>query len=625
MCGICGVIQVEGKPRQVVDDALLASITDAMTHRGPDDRGTFVAPGIAIGARRLSVIDPERGAQPVSSEDGSIWAAQNGEIYNHRALRAQLERRGHRVLSRCDTELIPHLYEDKGMDFTDELVGMFSIALWDGRRRRAVLARDRLGVKPLYWLRHEGLIVFASELKSLLRFDIPTPGLDEYALDAYMTLGFVPAPRTPFQGISKLEPGHRLVVEDGDVRIERWWTYPLPAPDRRPRAEAEYREELLELLQMSVELRLDADVPVGSMLSGGLDSSLVTALASRSLGRKLKTFAVGFEGENELAEARAVARLLDTEHHELELSPRAIAPTLPSLAWHLDEPLADLSAVGFLALSKAASEHVTVALSGQGADELLGGYRKHVAASYAGRFPSFLRPLPRALAGVAPARLRRPLATLGARGPAERLLAMSGLVEPSGLRRVGGSDSALMAVRRIAEPLGDNPLPDSLYLDAQLGLPDDMLQYFDRASMAHSLEVRVPFLDHRVVEFCATLPSSLCVRGRTTKYLLKEAARGVLPDTVIDRPKVGFFNRSVDRWLADQQHTVVGEALLGSAPRYARLLDPAEVRRMFHDHLTGRAGGNGRLLLAVVMLEFWLDAFAAPTVAARDHVLAPAP
>jgi asparagine synthase (glutamine-hydrolysing) len=621
MCGICGVIQVDGRPRPVVDADALAVLTDTMRHRGPDDRGTFCDDGIAFGARRLSVMDPELGEQPVHSEQGNVCAVLNGEIYNQDALRARLRRAGHELRTHCDTEVLPHLYEEHGLDFTDHLVGMFALAVWDARRRRAIVARDHVGVKPLYWTQQGDVVVFASELKSLVSFGVPTV-LDEDAIEAYLSLGFVPGPQTPFRGIQKLEPGHRLVVEDGSVRVERWWTFPLPAPDSPPRDRSVYRAELLQLLTESVEMQLEADVPVGAMLSGGLDSSLVVALASRASRKPLKTFAVGLPQANELADARRVAELFGTEHHELELSAEDIEPTLSALAWHLDEPLADLSSVGFYALSRVASEHVTVALSGQGADELFGGYRKHVAAALTGAVPATLRPVARFLAPRLPESLRRPLATIGARDPGERLIAMSGLSASPLLDGLGVEDHARAAARRVASGLSDDPLPAALYLDARLGLVDDMLHYFDRASMAHSLEVRVPFLDHRLVEFSSTLPSGLRVSGRTTKMILKDAARGLLPDAVIDKRKVGFFNGSVEQWLTGQSGTLVGDALTGAAPAYASLLDPRSVREAFADHLSGKDRTQGRALFTIGMLELWMQAFSGThQQASRERVL----
>src|SRR5207253_3043282 len=367
--------------------------------------------------------------QPFANEDGSIWAIQNGELYNHAALREELARDGHRFRSRCDTEILPHLYERFGPSFQTQLRGMFGLAVWDARRRRAVIARDRLGIKPLYFARSGDLLVFASELKSLLASGLVATDLDYEAIDAYLSLGFVPGPRTPLEGVSKLLPGHRLVVADGAVRVERYWAFPEPAPGDL--SEEEYGERLLAELEESVRLRLMSDVPLGAMLSGGIDSSVIVALMARNMSEPVKTFSVGFReagDDNELARARAVAEFYSTDHHELELSLADQVVDLGELVWHLDEPLADLSALGFLTLSELAAKHVTVALSGQGADEMLGGYRKHLAASLAGRLsgvPAPLRALAPRIGRLGPPGLARAAETLAARDPAARLLAVS--------------------------------------------------------------------------------------------------------------------------------------------------------------------------------------------------------
>jgi asparagine synthase (glutamine-hydrolysing) len=619
MCGICGVIQLGGEPRAVVAPRVLDCMTDVMTHRGPNDRGTYTAPGVALGVRRLSIVDVEGGHQPVSNEDGAIWAIQNGELYNHRDLRPELEHDGHRLVSRCDTEVIPHLYERYGAAFPEQLRGKFAIAVWDGRRRGAVLARDRLGVKPLYYARAGDLLVFGSELKSVLASGLVSAALDYEAIDAYLALGFFPTPRTPLRAVSKLQPGARLVV-DGEVRVERYWDYPKPAPDSPPLPEREYAERLLAELEESVRLRLMSDVPLGAMLSGGLDSSLVVALMARNMAEPVKTFSVGFAeaGEqNELGDARFVSNAFGTDHHEVVLSFADAQVDLESLVWSLDEPVADLSALGFLAVSELASRHVTVALCGQGADELLGGYRKHRAAAIVEAW----RRLPgsgtaaRLLVAAAPRRFDRAVRTLAADDPVRRLLAMSGYLSPGQRERlVRGPLAALdglepeRTIRACLHGMPDDPLPAALYLDAQLGLVDDMLHYFDRASMAHSLEVRVPFLDHQLVEFCARIPAGLKVRRLKTKSVLKLAARGLVPDRVIDKPKVGFFNSAVDGWFRAQAAGAVRERLLTGSPRYAEFIDPSEIDRLFGAHASGDTT-RGYPLLAVLLLEVWLSSY----------------
>lgn len=621
MCGICGVVQLGGEPRAVVQPDVLDRMTDAMTHRGPNDRGTYLADGIAIGARRLSIVDVAGGHQPVTSEDGRVWAAQNGELYNHDLLRDELAARGHSFRSRCDTDVIPHVYEEAGAAFCERLRGKFAIAVWDERERRTVLARDRLGVKPLYYAQAGDLLVFASELKSVLASGLVSTELDYEAIDAYLMLGFFPGAVTPLGAVKKLLPGHRLVVDPRGVRREQYWAYPRPTLDGCGSVK-EHSERLLAELEEAVRLRLMSDVPLGAMLSGGIDSSMVVALMARNMAEPVKTFSVGFAEDgagNELADARLVADTLGTDHHELELSFNEQAVDFEDLVWSLDEPLADLSSLGFHALCELAARHVTVALSGQGADELLGGYRKHRAAAIATawrRVPGPLRTAVLAVAKRGPARLERPTRTLQAVDPVARLLAMMGQVN-DGMRSrlVRGplaeldGRAAERAVLRCLDGAPDEPLAAQLYLDGQLALPEDMLHYFDRTSMAHSLEVRVPFLDHHLVEYCATIPSNLKVRRLTTKYLLKRAARGLIPDRIIDKRKIGFFNAAVDGWFRAQTAGMVSDYLLGPQPRYAEFLDRGVVEELVRGHASGASTRNVEMLLSVLMLEVWLSSF----------------
>jgi asparagine synthase (glutamine-hydrolysing) len=492
-----------------------------------------------------------------------------------------------------------------------------------------VVARDRLGVKPVYYAQSGNLVVFGSELKSVLASGLVPTELDLDAIDAYLTLGFVPGPRTPLAAVRKLMPGERLVVEAGRVRLERYWVFPAPRPEPLGRHGVdELASQLLDVLDESVRIRLMSDVPLGAMLSGGLDSSLIVALMARHLTKPVKTFSVGFVESgraNELADARAVAEVFGTEHHELELSFVDQTVSLPELSWHLDEPLADLSALGFFALSKLAAETVTVALAGQGADELFGGYSRHRNAALATRLRRLPAPLRRALTvvgGHAPGRFRRVGAVLRAPDPVSRHVVANRNLDDvlrAGLVRGALAERHGLAARTVvADRLGGatgDPLALMLYLDGQLGLVDDMLHYFDRTSMACSLEVRVPFLDHEMVEFSARVPTELKVRGLTTKYLLKQAARGVIPDGIIDKPKVGFFNAAVSAWFTSQTTGSIAEYLLAPDAAYAELLDPAEVRRLVLRHRAGEAPGAEHALLSILMLEVWLSEFLPRAVA----------
>jgi asparagine synthase (glutamine-hydrolysing) len=618
MCGICGVVQIDGSPRSVIAPERLDLMTDVMRHRGPNDRGTLHRPGVALGVRRLSIVDVEGGHQPISNEDGNVWAVHNGELYNHSSLRTQLRREGHVFHTECDTEVIPHLYERYGAGFAAHLRGMFGIAIWDGARRRAVLARDRLGIKPLYFACREGLLLFSSELKSLLSSGFIEPELDYEAIDAYLTLGFVPAPRTPLRDVSKLMPGHVLVVADGDVRLEQYWEYPKPTVNGRRIADSEHLERLMAGLDESVALRLMSDVPLGAMLSGGLDSSLIVALMAKRMAEPVKTFSIGFAEAgpaNELEDARFVANALGTDHHEIELSMDNDAVDLAELVWHLDEPVADLSSLGFLALSGLAAKHVTVALSGQGADEVLGGYSRYRHARIIDgwdRLPSWIRRTT-TYALDRSSRFSRVGEALGATDRPARFLAIKSNLPAATRERLArgpllglSADAALTAVRSRVDNGRGKTLESMLYLDAQLGLVDDMLHYFDRMSMARSLEVRVPFLDHELVELCAGIPPDLKVRGSTTKYLLKQAAAGLVPDRIIHKPKVGFFNSAVSSWFKNAIQTEGFDYLLGAAPRYEEFLDRAEIERLVRTH-DGRDSRGAHLLLSILILEVWLS------------------
>lgn len=615
MCGICGVVRIGGGPGPTVAPAVLDAMTDSMVHRGPDDRGTYAADGVALGVRRLSIVDVERGHQPFSNEDGSIWAIQNGELYNHLEIRRDLTRDGHVFHTGCDTEILPHLYEDDRGRFEQRLRGMFGLAVWDGSRRRLVLARDRLGIKPLYYAIVGDRLVFGSELKAVAASGLVGFELDPVALDAYLALGFVPAPRTPFRQIRKLPPGHRLVTSPEGVAIEPFWEFPKPAPAGD---QDDLGERLLHELEHSVRLRLMADVPLGAMLSGGLDSSLIVALMARNMGSPVKTFSIGFtdEGtESELDDARFVAQLFGTEHHEIELSLVDDAVDLPTLTWHMDEPLADLSALGFFALSELTARHVKVALSGQGADELLGGYSRHRNARIIEHWDllptAIRRPTLPLLSGLG-ARGRRAAEVFGKPTAAERLLEMKRHIGADRLRRLSrGVLEGNAAVELFSQTLNgfDRDLvAAALYVDGRTSLADDMLHYFDRMSMAHSLEVRVPFLDHHVVELCSMIASSRKVRGSTTKFELKRVARRLLPARIVDKRKIGFFNPAVAGWFRAQMAGAVPTYLLTDNPCYAELLDPREVRSLVDRHVSGRSA-HGDELLTILMLEVWLSTY----------------
>lgn len=621
MCGICGVIQLTGEPREPVSAGRLAAMADALRHRGPDDRGTHLAPGIALGVRRLSIVDIAGGHQPMASEDGTIVAIQNGELYNHERLRTELRREGHVLTTRSDTEILPHVYEQHGDAFPASLHGDFAIAVWDATRRRAVLARDRMGVKPLYWARRGDLVVFGSELKAMLASGLVEAEIDVEAIDLYLTLGFVPGNRTPLREVRKLAPGSALIVDGGRVEEVPYWRYPEPRPDVRARPLDEYASELLELLRTSVRDRLMGDVPVGAMLSGGLDSSLAVALMAEASDRAVPTFSVGFreDARSELDDARLVAQAFGCDHHELSLSLEDDAVDLDELLWNMDEPVADLSALGFDLLCRLASQHVKVALAGQGADELFGGYTKHRAAAAIGSLERLLPgPVRGGLAGVPwpSERARRAARALGAADPALRLLEMSGrLVDGrrgdlyrGALSDVPTENAHATVLHALGEARGD-ALSTTLYLDAKLGLVDHMLLYFDRTSMAHSLEVRVPFLDHRLVEWAATVPSSMKVQRSVGKRVLRAAGARLLPAHVLEKRKVGFFRFAAEGWLRAQLDGEAGTRLLAADAAYQELLSREAVLRLIAEYRDHRDETRARLILAILLLDSWLTSF----------------
>ena len=572
MCGIAGIAASDPR-RAPLDEGALTAMTEAIVHRGPDEAGALLEPGVALGMRRLSIIDVAGSPQPIASESGEVQAVFNGEIYNFAELREELRARGHTLATGGDGEAIVHLYEELGPRFVERLRGIFAIALWDRPRRRLVLARDRMGVKPLYVAELPEGLAFASEVKSLIAAGLIEPALDPLGAELFMAWGFVPGPTTLFAGVRKLPPASTLVYEDGRVVGEHSYWDPRSCGPTATGGFGESRERLLGLLRDAVRREMVSDVPLGVMLSGGLDSSLLTALMAESGGDRIKTFSIGFAEDadaNELPEARRVATRLGTEHHELETSALDHPDLLDRTLAHVEEPIADLSGIGFMLLSRLASKTVTVALSGQGADELLGGYRKHQiawAAGIAARLPG-ARGLLSAAGGLRPpeSTFARGMRALATADPASRMLAMSRVVQPHeraltfspGFLRKGAEDEIAAVVTRQAGEADATVLAETLYLDSRLALVDNMLLYFDKASMSESLEVRVPFLDHDLVGFCSSLPDSHRVRLGNRKALLKSAARGLVDDEIIDRPKRGFFHSALGTWLEVQREDLLG-------------------------------------------------------------------
>jgi asparagine synthase (glutamine-hydrolysing) len=622
MCGIAGLH--DGDPRGVADEPLVHAMLDTIVHRGPDDWGVHADGPVAFGVRRLSIIDVAGGHQPIANEDGTVVVAYNGEIYNYRELRERLRRSGHTLRTRADTEVIAHLYEELGDDCVHELDGMFGFALWDARRRRLLLVRDRLGIKPLYWARAGGQLVFGSEIKALLQHPGLRARLDQDALAAFLLLKYVPAPQTMFAGISALPPGHLLVSDADGVRIRRWWDVSFRRAEVPP-SEEEAAEMLTAALEASVRRHLVSDVPFGAFLSGGVDSSLVVALMSRALQAPVRTFAIGFEGDgadlSETPYARMVAERYETEHEEVLVGGADLVAHAEKVVWHLDQPIADNACLANYLVAEAASRDVKMVLTGEGGDELFAGYARYAGERLA---PAFGRLPPRARAlGVAlsrrsrvPARPSIALYALCQPDQRRRFATWFALMSPAAREALATGELAGAVSRSTPESLfaaaleradGPDRISRMLYVDTKLWLADDLLARGDKMSMAASLEARVPLLDHRLVELAASLPPGLKVRGLSRKYLLKKVARAWLPAPILDRPKKGF-PIPMGRWLRGEARELCRDLLSPEAVGRRGLFAPAAVQRLLDRHESG-AAEQGAVLWALLSVELWHRAF----------------
>ena len=635
MCGIAGVFHYgdSGSPDR---DLVLRQI-GVLRHRGPDDQDLWCEGPVALGHRRLSIVDLSPGGhQPMPNEDGSLWVTYNGELYGWPEIKSWLAARGHRFRGHSDTEALLHLYEEHGLGLFERLRGMFAFGLYDRARRRLVLGRDRMGIKPLYYHDDGRRIAFASELKALALDPAVPREADPRAIADYLTFQYVPAPGSILTGVKKLPPAHYLVCDAGGVRVERYWS--LPIEPVRGGSEEHYRERLRALLAEAVRLRLVADVPLGAFLSGGIDSSIVVALMCQAVGEPVKTFSIGFEEEDfsELSHARRVAQHLGTDHHELIVRPRALE-LLPRLVWHLDEPFADPSMIPTAYLSEMARRHVTVALSGDGGDEGHAGYTTYQwARQYAGvdRVPRALRRI--AASGArwlhADHRLGRKLRRVGL-DVVDRHLDVMAYFPPHDLARVlspalrrelGAHDpfaAARAAHRRAADAAGD--IPALLHLDATTYMIDDVLVKVDRTSMMHSLEVRVPLIDHKVLEFVATLPFEYKLRGRVGKWLLRECVRDLLPAEILSRGKQGF-GVPLEHWFGAEFGRLAREVLYDRRARERGWLDPGGVEEVLEAKGL-RDERRVRQVWALVCLELWAQTYLDRPRESLDRPLAALP
>jgi len=621
MCGICGKINFNNKP---VDETLLKKMTSCLSHRGPDDEGIYLKKNVGLGHRRLSIIDLSPLAhQPMTNENGTLWIVYNGEIYNFIELRDDLIKKGHIFRSRSDTETIIHLYEEHGIECLKYLRGMFAFAIWDENKRSLFLARDRVGKKPLYYFHYQNTFVFASEIKSILQDCNFLRKPDYIAIHHYLTYQDVPSPWTAFEGIKKLPPAHSLTLANGKIELNRYWK--LSYLPKLSLSEEDLKNEIIARLREAVRIRLISDVPLGAFLSGGVDSSATVALMSGLMSEPVKTFSIGFKEEayNELRYARMVAERFKTDHTEFIVEPKALE-VIDKLVWHYNEPFADSSAIPTYYVSKLAREQVTVILNGDGGDENFAGYGRYAANKLSGRLHRFLPVFAaNSLGALIQAfphgknpdnffwRLKRFLQEY-TKSPEMRNAhwlchftteMKNELYTDDFSLRVSSSDSFDLIFDKYREAEADDFLDRTLYADVMMYLPDDLLVKVDVASMANSLEARSPFLDHPFMEFIARIPSELKLRGKTTKYILKEALKGILPDEVLFREKMGF-GVPIDHWFRNELKEMAYDTLLSDRAVQRGYFKKEAVKKILDEHTSNRWNWQNHIW-NLLMLELW--------------------
>ncbi len=624
MCGICGIARHD---RQEIEPALLRRMNDAIAHRGPDGDGYYHHPNIGLAMRRLAIIDVAGGDQPIANEDNSLWIVFNGECYNYHGLREMLQKRGHTLRTQSDTECILHLYEDHGDDCVQYLRAMFAFALWDEKRQRLLVARDRLGKKPIYYAVQDGVLYFGSELSALFAAMPRRPAIHLPAIDLYLSLQYIPEPLTAYEGVYKLPAAHRLIWENGEARVERYWDFEYEP--KLEGSEEDLAAELRERVREAVVMRLISEVPLGAHLSGGIDSSIVVAMMAEATSAPVKTFSVGFEEENfsELEYARAVAERYATDHHEFTLTYDDIPATLETLLAHFGEPFADPSALPLYHLSRLTRQHVTVALNGDGGDEAFAGYPRYwldpLANAYLKLPELFTHKLVPAVAGGLPDRADRPVGGSLANG-LKRLEQLTAVDARASILRWGSYFSQTWRERlwkpavqseldlgrpeawllgQFDQPNAASYLDRTLYTDVTTYLPGDLLVKADRMTMANSLEGRSPFLDHELVAWAARLPGDLKLRGRQGKYLLRKAFADYLPAQVSGRGKQGF-GIPVGAWLRGPLAAWTRDLLLDPQSRLAEWFERPALEQLLDEHQSGRAD-HGKRLWALAALGVW--------------------
>jgi asparagine synthase (glutamine-hydrolysing) len=614
MCGITGIVYID--KFDCVDVAVLNKMCAAVHHRGPYESGFWAQGNVGIGMTRLSIIDVAGGTQPIHNEDETIWIVFNGEIYNYKELRTDLEKRGHEFYTASDTEAIIHLYEEYGEDCVQQLRGMFAFAIWDKGTHQLFLARDRLGIKPLYYFFDGKRFIFGSEIKSILACNEVTREVNHPSLISYTAYGYVPDPETMFVGIHKLPPAHTLSCRDGQIRVWKYWEVDFNVGEVQP--EEFYVERMLEILSEAVKIRLMSEVPLGAFLSGGTDSSTVVAMMAEHMSEPVKTFTIGFKNlkYNELPYARMVAEKYGTDHHEEIVNPDAES-IIMDLIRQFDEPFADSSAIPTYYVSKMAKKWVTVVLSGDGGDEFFGGYDRYLDGSivkYTSWIPKAFRELvflnlskilPEWFPGV------NTLRHISGDDNDRYIRKLSkGISTSYGdvfsreiSEKVGSSDPSPVMLNYLSTLAGKDQLTKRQYLDIKTYLPGDILTKVDRTSMMVSLEARVPILDHHLVEFAATIPPQLKVKGMTSKYLFKKAAERLLPKEVIYRPKMGFAI-PIGTWIKGEWSDMSHELVLGQRSLARKNFNPRFIKRIMSEHFWGRRD-HSYLIWTLMILELW--------------------
>ena len=625
MCGITGIVRSDGAQ---IDRELLARMNDAIRHRGPDDDGFYFRDGVGLAMRRLSIIDLKGGHQPIHNSDRTAWIVFNGEIYNYRELRKQLEDRGHQFYTDSDTEAIVHAYDEYGTDCPKYLRGMFAFAIWDERAKSLFLARDRVGKKPLLYAQLNGQLVFGSEFMALLQHPDVSRDVNYEAIHHYLSFICVPAPLTAYQAIRKLQPGHSLLWKNGEIKLERYWQ--LDFSPKLSISEEEAGERVVDLLRDAVRVRLMSEVPLGAFLSGGIDSSAIVALMAQESSEKVKTFSIGFEEQDfsELHHARRVAEYVGAEHHEFIVRPDAME-ILPTLVEHYGEPFADSSAIPSYYVSRETRKYVTVALNGDGGDECFAGYERYAAMNLAQRYArlvpgvirngvirNFARALPEFRSRANPLRKAQRFVDAASLSPVQRYLRwVSAFDEQAKVNLYSNhfrNEAAAFSTIGFIEPWfaganGAGIVDASLLTDTMTYLPNDLLVKMDIASMTVSLEARSPFLDHHLMEFAASLPENLKLRGMTTKYLLKRVLKKFVPEENLTRAKMGF-GVPIGHWFRGTMQPFLRETLLSEKALSRGLFNRDRVKQLIEQHVASKINHEHRLW-SLLMLELWFQRF----------------